>query len=59
MVKIDEIINTWGYVNDNVISVVPDKTWDPCIKIIIPSTYIINRKIPILLCFGPKLVVLM
>ena len=50
--------STWSYSNGKIRSIISNKTRNVCIKVIITGSYVIDQKIAIYVCLGPKLVVL-
>lgn len=49
---------TWGYRDSSFISVISNESRDPCKKIVVTSSDIIDGKIAHFICSCPKLVVL-
>ena len=50
---------TCGYGNDNIVLIISNDTRNPCIKIIVAASNIIDEEVAICIWCGPKLVALM
>lgn len=51
-------IRTFWNVDERIISIISNETGDPCIKIVVASSYAVDRKVSTFICSTPKLVAL-